>query len=77
MPGIQTRGRNRITTNKIEQDKVVATQPQNTIEYQPRPASGKLDQSTQNQIQPTDSNIEQAVTVVKAKKMGLINNFIY
>jgi hypothetical protein len=71
MPGIQTRGRNRITTNKIEQDKVVATQPQNITvkESQPLPSSSKLEQSTQNQIQSTESNIEQAVRAKKIKHM--------
>jgi hypothetical protein len=71
MPGIQTRGRNRITTNKIEQDKVIATQPQNIIvkESQPLPSSSKLEQSTQNQIQSTESNIEQAVRAKKIKHM--------
>jgi hypothetical protein len=47
MVGIQTRGR--ITTNKIEQAKT-----QNKVanaQYHPRPASGQLDQSTQNKIQ--------------------------
>jgi hypothetical protein len=55
------------------QNKVISTQPRST-RYQPRPSSGKLDQSTQNKIQPTDSNIAQAVTVGKAKQMGLIIN---
>lgn len=71
MAGIQTKGRGRITTNKIEQAKtqnrVVLAQPQSTTQYQPRPASGQLDQSTQNQIQPTASNIEQAKIVRRAK----------
>jgi hypothetical protein len=78
MTGIQTRGRGRTTTNKIEQtktqNKVALAQPQSTTQYQPRPASGQLDQSTQNQIQPTTSNIEQARTVRRAKtKPKLIN----
>ena len=77
MPGIQSRGRTRNNTNKIEQvktqNKVITTKKRST-RYQPRPSSGKLDQSTQNQIQPTDSNIAQAVTVGKAKQMGLIIN---
>ena len=79
MPGIQTRGRGRTTTNKIEQTKtqnkvVVSQSVQSNIKYQPRPASGQLDQSTQNQIQPTTSNIEQAVIVKKAKtRPKLIN----
>ena len=70
MPGIQSRGRTRNNTNKIEQvktqNKVIATKPRTTT-YQPRPASGQLDQSTQNKIQPTASNIEQATIVKKAK----------
>ena len=70
MPGIQSRGRTRNNTNKIEQvktqNKVIATKPRTTT-YQPRPASGQLDQSTQNKIQPTASNIEQATIVNKAK----------
>jgi len=86
MSGIQSRGRTRNNTNKIErvktQNKIISTQPRST-RYQPRPSSGKLDQSTQNKIQSTDSNIAQAVTVEKAKKMGSIinesthKNFIY
>lgn len=72
MTGIQTRGRGRITTNKIEQTKtqnkvVVSQSGQSTIKYEPRPASGQLDQSTQNQIQPTASNIEQIKIVRKAR----------
>ena len=72
MPGIQSRGRGRITPNKIEQVKtqnkiVISQSEQNTAKYKPRPASGQLDQSTQNQIQPTTSNIEQARIVRKAK----------
>tara|TARA_B110001454_G_scaffold213547_1_gene231922 strand:+ start:1978 stop:3423 length:1446 start_codon:yes stop_codon:yes gene_type:complete len=74
MPGIQISGRNRNNTNKIEQvktqNKVIAvqqTRSTRSTRYQPRPASGKLDQSTQNQIQPTASNIEQAVRVKKVK----------
>jgi len=78
MTGIQTRGRGRTTTNKIEQtktqNKVALAQPQSTTQYQPRPASGQLDQSTQNQLQPTTSNIEQAKIVRRAKtKPKLIN----
>ena len=79
MTGIQTRGRGRITTNKIEQAKtqnkvVVSQSGQSTIKYQPIPASGQLDQSTQNQIQPTASNIEQARIVKRAKtRPKLIN----
>jgi hypothetical protein len=77
MSGIQSRGRTRNNTNKIErvktQNKIISTQPRST-RYQPRPSSGKLDQSTQNKIQSTDSNIAQAVTVEKAKKMGSIIN---
>ena len=80
MPGIQTRGRNRITTNKIEQDKKtveVYKSGQSTPEhhtnavavYQPLPSSSKLEQSTQNQIQSTESNIEQAVRAKKVKHM--------
>ena len=72
MPGIQSRGRTRNNTNKIEQvktqNKVIATKPRST-RYQPRPASGQLDQSTQNKIQPTESNIAQAVRVKKVKHM--------
>jgi hypothetical protein len=72
MPGIQSRGRTRNNTNKIErvktQNKVIATQPRST-RYQPRPSSGKLDQSTQNKIQSTDSNIAQAVRAKKVKHM--------
>ena len=72
MPGIQSRGRTRNNTNKIErvktQNKVIATQPRST-RYQPRPSSGKLDQSTQNKIQSTDSNIIQAVRAKKVKHM--------
>ena len=71
MPGIQSRGRTRNNTNKIEQvktqNKVIVTKPRTTT-YQPRPASGQLDQSTQNKIQPTASNIEQATIVKKAKR---------
>ena len=79
MTGIQTRGRGRITTNKIEQTKtqnkvVVSQSGQSTIKYKPIPASGQLDQSTQNQIQPTASNIEQARIVKRAKtRPKLIN----
>ena len=79
MTGIQTRGRGRITTNKIEQAKtqnkvVVSQSGQSTIKYKPIPASGQLDQSTQNQIQPTASNIEQARIVKRAKtRPKLIN----
>ena len=79
MTGIQTRGRGRITTNKIEQAKtqnkvVVSQSGQSTIKYKPIPASGQLDQSTQNQIQPTASNIEQAIIVKRAKtRPKLIN----
>ncbi len=79
MAGIQTRGRGRITTNKIEQAKtqnkvVVSQSGQSTIKYKPIPASGQLDQSTQNQIQPTTSNIEQARIVKRAKtRPKLIN----
>ena len=80
MPGIRTRGRNRITTNKIEQDKKtveVYKSGQSTPEhhtnavavYQPLPSSSKLEQSTQNQIQSTESNIEQAVRAKKVKHM--------
>jgi hypothetical protein len=72
MPGIQSRGRTRNNTNKIErvktQNKVISTQPRST-RYQPRPSSGKLDQSTQNKIQSTDSNIIQAVRAKKVKHM--------
>jgi hypothetical protein len=72
MPGIQSRGRTRNNTNKIEQvktqNKVIATQPRST-KYTPRPSSGKLDQSTQNKIQPTESNIIQAVRAEKVKHM--------
>ena len=72
MPGIQSRGRTRNNTNKIEQvktqNKVIATKPITTT-YQPRPASGQLDQSTQNKIQPTASNIAQAVRAKKVKHM--------
>ena len=72
MAGIQTRGRGRITPNKIEQVKtqnrvVVSQSGDSVIKYEPRPASGQLDQSTQNQIQPTASNIEQAKIVRKAR----------
>ena len=54
-PGIQSRGRGRITTNKINQQKtqnnvVVSQSGQSNIKYQPRPVSGQLDQSTQNKI---------------------------
>ena len=79
MAGIQTRGRGRTTANKIEQiktqNKVVVSQSgQSTIKYKPIPASGQLDQSTQNQIQPTASNIEQSQIVKKAKtRPKLIN----
>lgn len=79
MTGIQTRGRGRITTNKIEQAKtqnkvVVSQSGQSTIKYKPIPASGQLDQSTQNQIQSTASNIEQARIVKRAKtRPKLIN----
>ena len=79
MTGIQSRGRGRITTNKINQQKtqnnvVVSQSGQSNIKYQPRPASGQLDQSTQNQIQPTTSNIEQAKIVKRAKtRPKLIN----
>ena len=80
MPGIQTRGSNRITTNKIEQDKKIVEvykSGQSTPEhhtnavavYQPLPSSSKLEQSTQNQIQSTESNIEQAVRAKKVKHM--------
>ena len=77
MAGIQTRGRGRTTTNKIEQiktqNKVVVSQSgQSTIKYKPIPASGQLDQSTQNQIQPTASNIEQSQIVKKAKTRRVV-----
>jgi len=73
-PGIQSRGRGRITTNKINQQKtqnnvVVSQSGQSNIKYQPRPVSGQLDQSTQNKIQSTASNIEQAVRAKKVKHM--------
>ena len=76
-PGIQTRGRGRITTNKINQqktqNKVVVAQPQSTSKVtlaqtqstvtkynEPLPTGSKLEQSTQNHIRSTASNIDKA-----------------
>lgn len=84
MAGIQTRGRGRITTNKIEQiktqNKVALAQPQSTTQYnEPLPTSSKLEQSTQNQIRSTASNIHKAKIIesTKYKDMNEIERFVH
>ena len=82
MAGIQNRGRNRNTTNKIEQiktqKKVLSTPPPATLQekktYQNKIAHGQQSHKSQNQIKSTESNIAKAVIVKKAKtKPKLIN----
>lgn len=84
MAGIQTRGRGRITTNKIEQtktqNKVALAHPQSTTQYnEPLPTSSKLEQSTQNQIRSTVSNIDKAKIIesTKYKDMNEIERFVH
>jgi hypothetical protein len=48
----------------------------NNISYKPRPASGKLDQTTQNKIHPTASNIQKAEIINQAKKLDTSNKSI-
>ena len=82
MAGIQNRGRNRNTTNKIEQiktqNKASPTPPPATLQekktYQNKIAHGQQSHKSQNQIKSTESNIAKAVIVKKAKtKPKLIN----
>jgi len=82
MPGIQSRGRTRITTNKIEQIKTQnkasptppPATPQEKSTYQNKIAHGQQSHKSQNQIKSTESNIAKAVIVKKAKtRPKLIN----
>ena len=82
MAGIQNRGRNRDTTNKIEQIKTqnkasptpTPTTPQERKTYQNKIAHGQQSHKSQNQIKSTESSIAKAVIVKKAKtRPKLIN----
>ena len=82
MAGVQNRGRNRDTTNKIEQiktqNKVSPTPtpatPQERKTYQNKVAHGQQSHKSQNQIKSTESSIAKAVIVKKAKtRPKLIN----